>query len=497
MESSFDSGGHTTSVKNESHWRSCVFAALVITVITSFVTTAAANTQDEGAAGWDSPIDVAAPYMVGQDLFGEMFCDSYQNLHLLWGKSHEDGSEIFYRNDSGGQWSDATDIIAVSESLAVRLSAAFVEQTRTLHLVWQSHWTKGELNYARAPIVRAGDPRAWTAPVQLLVDVDSAQILADSGGVLHLVYGLSEGNDQTNILYYVRSSDGGETWSVPTVAYEVTTPTPSFLGAATAIDDAGRIHVGITTRSQNYGDFSQLVYVRSRNGGFSWDESLVVATQSEQTPNVSVLAPYTFGADEVHLTWHDPRRMHMWSLDGGETWHEPVEIMTLGAGFGGANGLVKDSAGTLYAVSGVQNGVYVARWSGSEWEPPVQVEDREMDPHGQRIVVCQGNQLHVLYDDRVEEDTTVWYTHRTVDAPHIPQEPLPAEELPVDNVEGVSVLGGVGQPTAVPSVAASPPPVNISPLPPRQSTTIRLLLPVAVTNILIIGAMVTRRLRGS
>jgi hypothetical protein len=45
------------------------------------------------------------------------------------------------------------------------------------------------------------------------------------------------------------------------------------------------------------------------------------------------------------------------------------------------------------------------------------------------MVVCRGNELHVVYDDRVEEDTTVWYSNRRVDAPHIDQQQIPGPAL--------------------------------------------------------------------
>ena len=49
-----------------------------------------------------------------------------------------------------------------------------------------------------------------------------------------------------------------------------------------------------------------------------------------------------------------------------------------------------------------------------------------MEPHGLDLVVCQGNQLHVMYEDHLESDATIWYATRQVTAPHVSRSPWPA-----------------------------------------------------------------------
>jgi hypothetical protein len=92
--------------------------------------------------------------------------------------------------------------------------------------------------------------------------------------------------------------------------------------------------------------------------------------------------------------------------------------MPLGAAFGGPNALTKDSSGAVHIVMAINGGVYSARWDGSMWGPAERIEDREIDPHGQEIGICQGNKLQVVYDDR-NDSQKIWYSNRTVDAPKI------------------------------------------------------------------------------
>ncbi len=409
-------------------------------------------TLAQAPSAWSEPVDIAAPASEGKDLYGVLLCDSDQVLHVLWGKGYDGGAAIYYRSDLGGELSPPIDVAVTDRPLALALSAAISNVDDTLHVVWLSAWVKGDVFYASAPVAQAQSVRAWSEPVVLIPAVDNVQIVADAAGALHLVYSLSDSEGLWNALYHTASRDAGLSWEQPQLIYEVLASVPSTLRAAVAIDGAGRMHVGVTRRSQEYGVDSELGYLRSLDGGRSWDPYLTVLTQTVSTPNMDTITPYTFGADEVHLTWHDPRRMHMWSSDGGETWSSPILIEPLGAGFGSANVLVRDSAGTLRAVVSAKGAVQSASFDGFRWSAPEWIDDRDIDPHGQSMVVCQGDQLHLVYDDRHPDDSTVWYAHRTLNTPHLAQRVAPTRDEQAGDgaVEGPVAQAPVVQPTAAP-----------------------------------------------
>ncbi len=120
--------------------------------------------------------------------------------------------------------------------------------------------------------------------------------------------------------------------------------------------------------------------------------------------------------------------------------------MSLGAAFGGVNELVKDSAGTIHVILAVADGVYTLPWDGVRWGDPEQIDNRYIDPHEQHMIVCQGNQLHVVYYDRTGQNT-VWYTTRQVSGPNKARQPLPTEK-PTDQTGAV-----VAFPTELPKTA--------------------------------------------
>jgi hypothetical protein len=396
---------------------------------------------------WSHPIDITRPSDSEAGLWGTLTCDQYQNTHLFWSDMDPENAAIYYRNNIGGNWSPPIDVIVNPKHAALRLGSAISNKMDTLHLIWVDRELRADLYYSQAPLAHAADPRAWSTPRLLVGGTDGGSITTDKNGAIHLVYPTYDADGIQQIIYYLRSDDDGLTWSDPVVVFALTAPLPSTSGAKIAADDRGRLHVGTTIRSYEYGAFSELGYVRSLDGGKTWGPYEKMTDTGTTFQGVSTLSPFAFGEDEIHLTWHDPRRMHMWSTDGGETWSAPVEIMPLAAGFGGQNKLVKDSAGTIHAIVAALGGVYSVAWDGRQWGLPELIDDRGIDPHGQDMVICGGNELHVTYDDR-NDQRKVWYSTRAANAPHLTAQPIPEHEEDTALVEL--------EPTATPAVDPQP-----------------------------------------
>ena len=228
-------------------------------------------------------------------LFPVLLCDQYQNTHLLWADRSEDGAAIFYRHDRDGGWSVPADVLAVSNPVMTRLSAAISDQNDTIHLVWVNDWNRGVLHYSQAPLPNAHSPRAWSSPRHLALGAESGSIATDLEGKLHIIYGTSDSEGHWLAVEYIRSEDGGITWSDPTTAFSTSTSTPSRILSRIAVDEAGRIHVGVSIRSQEYGVYSEVGYVRSLDGGQTWGNYLLIDNLGETYQGVNILAPHAFG----------------------------------------------------------------------------------------------------------------------------------------------------------------------------------------------------------
>jgi hypothetical protein len=375
---------------------------------------------------WSKPIDLTQTSSSTNALFPVILCDQYQNTHILWA-DRNDFSTIFYMNDAYGEWSAPIDVIVNSEAnqLMIRLSAAISNNNDMLHLLWVDQWFYGRLYYSHVPLSRANDARAWMPPIPLTRGTENGSIAIDKDGTIHVVYGKSSYDYLEVGIEYIRSNDGGISWSSPVQVYSKKVPYPSDPFGRLAIDGEDRLHVGISIRSQEYGQYSEIGYISSMDGGQTWKDYRLIDNLGIAYQGVNVISPYAFGENEIHLTWHDPRRMHQWSKNGGLTWSEPIEIMSLGAAFGGPNALTKDTAGVIHVVTAIRGGVYSAKWDGIIWGPPERIEDRAIDPHGQDITICQGNKLQIVYDDR-NETQGIWYSSILVDAPYFAQESIPS-----------------------------------------------------------------------
>lgn len=372
---------------------------------------------------WSRPEDVTRGIDVESAMYGQLICDQDQGLHLLWAGVSGEGTLLYYQRRVDRTWEQANDVLFLEHSTIVRLSAGLSVPDQTIHTVWESGYLKGDLAYSRAALPAGGRPTAWLPPQVLAEGIDRANLKVDSEGTVHVVFGSATDNDYQGEVFYMRSDDNGETWSRPSVVFSSRYDLPVYAHPEITVDLSHRIWVGVNVRSQDYGVYSEVGYVRSDDEGYSWSRYQFVDDLGATFQGVAIIAPFSFGGNEIHLTWHDPRRLHQWSSDGGQSWSSPVEIMSLGAAFGGPNQLVRDSAGDLYALVATGSGVFSARWDGREWGECQQVDDRSFDPHGQEIVACEGNELHVVYYDRTGTNR-LWYSTFHTNGPHIgPSQP--------------------------------------------------------------------------
>ncbi|MCB0254096.1 MAG: exo-alpha-sialidase [Anaerolineae bacterium] len=459
-----------------------------------------------GNEGWSQPVDITQPSDAHHTQFGIIRCDQYQNAHVFWVDNIvlDDGiPAIFYRNDASGAWSVPNAIITPPGS-ATFLRAEISEISDTVHLLWMNGSGNVPVYHSTAPVAEANDARAWLRPELLVEQAESAALQIDRLGTIHLIYVKPDSNSTQHDVFYMQSGDDGLTWSAPAPVATLVSTVPSGVQLEMAVDGRGRIHVGISSRSQDYGVGSSVGYVRSIDGGKTWTEYRLIQDEGTTFQGVAWIAPFAFGDDEVFLTWHDARRMYQRSTDGGESWSSPAEIMPLPAGFGGANPIVQDSGGNLHVVIAAAEAVYVLDWRDQRWDLPQRIEDRRLDPHGQNLAVCQGNQLHVVYFDLyvgvkghlIDSQNRVWWAVRKLDTPWIAPQELPAPKKPTVAASAIptaSIAQGVTTvaPTRAPQIEGR---ANTTERPaPSNSTMNTLLIALVPVFVLVLSVVVFAR----
>jgi hypothetical protein len=348
--------------------------------------------------------------------------DQEGGLHAFWRWVEPDteatGYELLYYSYwDGVTWSFPIDIVA---GKTVNGPSAVVDRMGVIHLIWQGD--ENRLYYSQALVGEAISAHAWRKPVVIGLSSPHSQIALDDTGKLHVVYpgpNISE-------LYYLASSDGGDTWSLPTNIALMTTGRSLANFARMSIGDDGAIHV-VWTEFQSPDAWPPvgLFYARSTDGGITWSEAIELAGGGYNQVNVAVV-----GDKAVHVVWNGQAgvhgRYHRWSADGGRTWSPTLELKSSRHdGSTGVPPLAVDSSGNLHTLI-IDNGCVVhLAWQDEHWTEPVCVSQwasgTSIFTEEQDMTISGGNWIRAIFWDGRHR---LWYTARQVDTPDIPPEPF-------------------------------------------------------------------------
>jgi len=220
--------------------------------------------------------------------------DSGNTIHLVWYDRTSGGPEIYYRRSTngGGTWGNVRRLTWGSGSSYTPVIT--VDSGNHIHVVYSNNAPgNGEIYYKRSTDVGEtwGSARrlTWTSGLS-----SSPAITVDSGNNIHVVWhDKTPGNFE---IYYVRSTNGGNTWGSMRRLTWTSAPTYS---PAIAVDSSNNIHVA-------YGDgahgASEIYYKRSSNQGVTWPVT------KRLTWNMGVSdypAIDTDSSDNIHLLWED------------------------------------------------------------------------------------------------------------------------------------------------------------------------------------------------
>jgi len=221
-------------------------------------------------------------------------------------------------------------------------------------------------------VTRSDDGAAtWTEPVAILSSdpapgegpevLQFAQVAVTPDGAAHVIYFAARHNGEAAAIHHVRSTDGGATWSEPTVA--ATGVMPLDLGTtrkyrvvglpALALDPgSGALYIAYPPR--NPAD-SDILFVASTDGGATWSTAVRVNDDLVGPTNDQWMPALAVGPDgTVHVTWIDYREdpqgqfariYYAYSKDGGRTWSKNVPVSDVL--FDGTGGYHQSGAGTI------------------------------------------------------------------------------------------------------------------------------------------------------
>jgi hypothetical protein len=423
----------------------------------SLILVGSASAQYEIGQGWSEPVNLSnTPSSSNSPAIA---ADPYGAVHVFWsedldGIPHPEGSapsagnSIIYRRFQDGAWNDPTDIF-YSDGGRLDTPWAVVSEDGLIHLVWIQG---GALYYSFAHVLSSENVKAWAPPIMVEGNkVGQVRILNVSGRVV-VIYSVVAG--ESSGLYSI--SLDGEAEALPNLIWLGSlSGVPQDLGAA--VDGRGRIHAVWSVAQPPSPAGVAVQYAISEDEGYSWSDSLLVASSTSPEDSLAHASPWVaaHGEEEIHIQWAQgvhTYRWHQLSLDGGRTWSRPYQIWTDLISQTRSEAVGLDGDGNLYWLDVLRfpNAGYLIRWTGREWQRPElflgivsqlsDVLDYRINIHAIRVAISRGNQMHVVFKD--QDRGEIWYMHRELTA------------------RGIADLSA---PTAVPMQTPTPIPLLVSP----------------------------------
>lgn len=345
-----------------------LFRLLSIFLVASLLLTPSptrlANAQSPDEFSWTTPVNLSNS---GLTSLPAMVSDQNGIVHVVW---EDDTLGTMYSKLVDGAWSPPT---------AVRLpfsgfAPVFVNAGAYVHAFWIDE--RGSLAHSRVALTDSGWGN-WERATVLAKIVEDFKVVFQPDKTFHLSYitSLEDERNQAGA-YYLRSSDGGVSWA---------NAKPIYLSRYFRDLNPDLVNVDIAATVQ--GDQQQVFTVfnnpavsrvfmsRSLDGGETWDEPVVVDGPTEANPTSSPYNPViTTSGSQVQVLWLSNlqsgfacSQYYQVSNDNGATWGERTRMLAEFVGCPQDNSLLKVSDDLTLLQTTIRDDVYLVAWNGEAW----------------------------------------------------------------------------------------------------------------------------------
>jgi hypothetical protein len=272
--------------------------------------------------------------------------DSVNTIHVLWNDYSKDlNNEIFYKQstDGGTTWSKYKRLTWNSGDS--QLPGVAVDSSNNIHVVWEDN---SKISDAEVFYKASTDSGAtWSSHKRLTWNLEDSrwpEIAVDSSNSIHVVWSDESKNSNWEI-NYKKSNDGGTTWTTRRLTWN----SGGSYFPAIAIDTNNHLHV--TWYDDSPGN-NEIYYLRSTDGGTSWSKlyRLTWSTYSvSASPQIT-----TNSSNHIHVVWHDDcagnKEIYFKkSTNGGITW-EGTKRLTWNSGVSWYSNIAADSLNNIHVV---------------------------------------------------------------------------------------------------------------------------------------------------
>jgi hypothetical protein len=196
------------------------------------------------SSSWQTPVQLAqdVPQIDGLALA----VDSQGRAHAVWSQGSDPNgptTSLLYSRLDGQGATSMIQILQAPQGEMARQPSLLVDGQDTLHLIY-SGGESGEIFYTRAEAALAGSAGGWLKPKVVSYATGAAwpQIGLAPDGQLYIVY-VVPFNENRGV-YWLRSADGGETWTTPALVFNAASAGWQGVGhVALAIGSDGSLQV--------------------------------------------------------------------------------------------------------------------------------------------------------------------------------------------------------------------------------------------------------------
>lgn len=274
---------------------------------------------------------------------------------------------LMYARWNGAVWTQPARILTMSDE-KIRQLDLVAGASGKLFLTWAG--SPGSIYFSRVNGDRAHVPADWSTPLLLTEEYPAAGspvlFVTDDGG-LEIVYAvtLNEGRG----IYVTSSSDEGATWSAPQQIFDAASEAWAMIDGPAIFesrDDDVRhalwVHYSLPPDAKSLG----LYYIRSTDGGVSWTGPEKVAAGNVLWHAIGAAEGelhrvWQLETDEGFEIWHDI------SSEEGATWSRPARIVGPDADEASVQ-MAGDVPGQLHLLSVTADLLEHRWWRAGSWE---------------------------------------------------------------------------------------------------------------------------------
>jgi hypothetical protein len=400
-------------------------------------------------------------------------------------------------------WASPVDIL-LSPIKEARVMGALLDKTGIMHLIFfGGDQMGGDIYYSRAPAVFADRATAWSTPLIVgkeAIDPNTAALVGDIDGNLIIVY---SGNLEGNGVYFVRSSDSGDTWSDPSTVFTTNSDTLVPYSIQLYLSESGNLHA-VWNEVDQSGHNQAGYYAKLNLKSNQWSSPIEFDKSIGSDVGMGIAFPEVIQyKNDIFIMYNNgippsgvpPSQWYIRSVDGGISWSVPVRISQRHVGKNGISSFIIDNENILHVIfinripitiNGVYDaigGVFHTIWSGMNWSEPDAIvamsasqaqssslmgpQTPQFNPYDARAVISQGNVILATWrTDPGLPGNGVWYSFLHLDTPELPllslQQPsqatihtsiissttTPSSETSIDQKSSTIVAGSVSNNSA-------------------------------------------------